>query len=88
MDNLPAHHGEEERALREFSKEISIELVYLPVYSPDLNPVEEAFLKLKYLVKYRYQCIFHRNLELALPHALDDITPNDLLGYYHHTLVT
>ena len=85
VDTLPAHHGQAERALREFLEEMSIELVYLPVYSPDLDPVDEAFLKLKYLLKYRYQHIVHWNLELALLHALYDITPNDLMGHYRHT---
>ena len=59
VDNLLAHHGEAERALREFLEEMSIELAY----SPDLNPVEEAFSKLKHLLKYRYQRIVHWNLE-------------------------
>ena len=48
VDNLPAHHGEVEDALTDFLNEMSIDLLYLPVYSPDLNPVEECFAKMKY----------------------------------------
>ena len=43
VDNLAAHHGEAERALRSFLNDLGMELVFLPVYSPDLNPVEEVF---------------------------------------------
>ena len=44
MDNLPAHKNPKVRALIEAAK---AELVYLPAYSPDLNPIEQAFAKLK-----------------------------------------
>ena len=39
VDNLAAHHGEGERALRSFLKDLGMELIFLPVYSPDLNTV-------------------------------------------------
>lgn len=55
VDNLAAHHGEAEIALRSFLNDLGMELVFLPVYSPDLNPVEEVFSKLKYLLKFKYQ---------------------------------
>ena len=55
VNNLAAHHGEAERVLRSFLNDLGMELVFLQVYSPDLNPVEEVFSKLKYLLKYRYQ---------------------------------
>ena len=44
MDNLAAHKGEKVRKLIEGSR---CELLYLPPYSPDLNPIEEAFSKVK-----------------------------------------
>ncbi len=40
MDNLGAHKGER---VRKLIKERDCELLYLPPYSPDLNPIEEAF---------------------------------------------
>ena len=46
VDNCTAHHGD-----------VGMELLYLPAYSPDLNPDEEVFSKLKYLLKYQHQDI-------------------------------
>ena len=44
MDNLPAHKVE---AVRETIEAVGAELRYLPPYSPDLNPIEQSFAKLK-----------------------------------------
>lgn len=44
MDNLSAHKGER---VRQTIEGRGCELLYLPPYSPDLNPIEEAFAKLK-----------------------------------------
>ena len=44
MDNLSAHKGER---VRELIEGRSCELLYLPSYSPDFNPIEEAFSKIK-----------------------------------------
>src|SRR5829696_6697137 len=44
MDNLPAHKG---AAVRELIEAAGAELRYLPPYSPDLNPIEQGFSKLK-----------------------------------------
>ncbi len=43
MDNLSSHKGSR---VRELIEERGCELIYLPPYSPDLNPIEEAFAKL------------------------------------------
>jgi transposase len=50
MDNLPAHkvHG-----VREAIEAAGASLLYLPPYSPDLNPIEQAFAKLKSLLRAR-----------------------------------
>ena len=44
MDNLPAHKRDE---IRQVIEAAGAELRYLPPYSPDLNPIEQAFSKLK-----------------------------------------
>lgn len=44
MDNLPAH---KKAQIREIIEAAGAELLYLPPYSPDLNPIEQAFSKLK-----------------------------------------
>ena len=84
VDNLAAHHGEVERAQRSFLNDLGMELIFLPVYSPDLNPVEEVFSKLKYLLKYRYQELVWDNLEYAVLRAIEDVTAADMYGYYKH----
>ena len=51
---------------------------------PDLNPVEEVFWKLKYLLKYKYRELVWQNLEYALLRAVGDVTAADMFGYYKH----
>ena len=46
MDNLSAHKG---GRVKEILEGAGCELVYLPPYSPDMNPIEEAFSKVKAL---------------------------------------
>jgi transposase len=48
MDNLPAHKV---AAVREIIEQAGAKLLYLPPYSPDLNPIEMAFSKLKTLLR-------------------------------------
>jgi transposase len=48
MNNLSAHKGERVRELIEHK---GCELLYLPPYSPDLNPIEEAFSKVKGILR-------------------------------------
>ena len=47
MDNLSFHHYEGGEVLEEFLNEQGIELLYTPIYSPDLNPAEQVFSKVK-----------------------------------------
>ncbi len=48
MDNLSAHKGE---VVREMVEERGCEVLFLPSYSPDFSPIEEAFSKLKALLR-------------------------------------
>ena len=48
MNHLSAHKGERVRELIEHK---GCELLYLPPYSPDLNPIEEAFSKVKGILR-------------------------------------
>ena len=84
VDNLAAHHGEVERAQRSFLNDLGMELVFLPVCSPDLNTVQEVFSKLKYLSKYTYQEPVWDNLEYAVLRAFGDVTAADMCSYYKH----
>ena len=48
MDNLPCHKV---AGVRETIESVGAKLVYLPPYSPDLNPIEQVFAKLKTLLR-------------------------------------
>ena len=80
VDNLLAHRGEAEDALTDFLNELSIDLLYLSVYSPDFNSVEECFSKMKYLLKYPLRDMVYQKLELAILHTVEAIEPADSVG--------
>jgi len=81
MDNLTAHTGEKVRALIE---ERGCKLLYLPPYSsPDLNPIEEAFSKVKALLR-RAGARTREALLEALGAALDAVTARDTQGFFEH----
>jgi transposase len=80
MDDLSAHKGQRVRHLIEAR---GCELIYLPPYSPDFNPIEGAFSKLKgYL---RAACARSRDaLMEVIGEALRTITVSDAEGYFEH----
>ena len=58
-------------------------LLYLPPYSPDLNPIEEAFAKLKGLLR-KSGARSREALVEAMGAALDAITVGDARGFFGH----
>lgn len=80
MDNLSAHTGPR---VRQAIQARGCQLLFLPSYSPDLSPIEEAFSKLKAFLR-RIGARTHQDLYEALSQALDAITPLDALGWYSH----
>jgi transposase len=80
MDNLGAHRGERVRALVEAR---GCSLVYLPPYSPDFSPIEEAFSKIKALLR-KAKARTRLALLGAIGRALWAITPQDAAGYFGH----
>jgi transposase len=80
MDNLGAHKGER---VRELIRERGCELLYLPPYSPDLNPIEEAFSKVKGLLR-RAGARTREALIEAMGRALDVVTAEDARGFFEH----
>ncbi len=80
MDNLSSHKGSR---VRELIETRGCELVYLPPYSPDLNPIEEAFAKLKALLRKAGSRTREALLE-AMGRALDAVTANDARGFFEH----
>jgi transposase len=80
MDNLSAHKGER---IRQLIEERGCELIYLPSYSPDLNPIEEAFSKIKGLVRKAEARTKEALLE-AIGWALSAVTSADARGFFEH----
>jgi transposase len=80
MDNLSAHKGER---IRELIEARSCELLYLPSYSPDLNPIEEAFSKIKGLLR-KAEARSREALLEAIGAALSVITDRDARGFFEH----
>jgi len=80
LDNLQAHKGERARRAVE---QRGAELLFLPSYSPDLSPIEEAFGKVKSLLR-REKARTKRALVEAIGRALDDVTSEDARGWFGH----
>ena len=80
MDNLSAHKGERVRQLIEAK---GCELIYLPPYSPDYNPIEQAFSKLKSYL--REACARSQDtLMEVIGQALSTISASDTKGFFEH----
>jgi transposase len=80
LDNLSAHKSE--RA-RELSEERGCQLLFLPPYSPDFNPIEEAFSKIKGALR-KAQDRSRQALIEALGAAISTLTARDARGYFEH----
>lgn len=80
MDNLPAHKV---AGVREAIEAAGAKLQYLPPYSPDFNPIEQAFAKLKaFLRKFAARNI--PDLWDAVAEALDTLHPDECVNYFAH----
>ena len=80
MDNLPAHKV---AGIEEAITAAGARLLYLPPYSPDLNPIEMAFSKLKAILRKAAE----RNVDALwnrIGTALDDFTPNECSNFFRH----
>ena len=80
MDNLPAHKG---RAIREAIEARGARLLYLPPYSPDLNPIELLFSKLKTLLRKAAARTVDR-LWTVLGECLRCFTTTECANYIRH----
>jgi transposase len=80
MDNLAAHKA---ASVRRALEAAGIAYRYLPAYSPDRNPIEQAWSKLKTRLRAR-TARSREALEHAIPDALRTITPNDARGWFRH----
>jgi transposase len=80
MDNLGSHKG---KAVRQLIRSAGAKLFFLPKYSPDLNPIEQVFAKLKHLLR---KCAA-RTVEAicaAIGQLLHAFTPEECVNYFEN----
>lgn len=80
LDNLGAHKSEKVKQLIE-SRAASV--IFLPAYSPDFNPIEEAFSKIKGLLR-KAEARSRERLMGAIGGAISAVTPRDAKGFFEH----
>jgi transposase len=78
MDNLPGHKGPRVRQMIEAA---GANLLYLPPYSPDFNPIENAFAKLKALLRKAAERTVE-GLWTAIGKLVDLVTPNEIKNLF------
>lgn len=78
MDNLSSHIGEQ---VSEAIKSVGARLEYLPEYSPELSPIEEAWSKFKGIIRAKGARV-REVLDSAITYALNAITPDDAKGWF------
>lgn len=81
LDNLAAHKSER---VRELVEARGCVLMYLPPYSPDFNPIEEAFAKVKGILR-KTGARTRKALIEALGAAISAVTSGDARGYFEHS---
>jgi transposase len=80
LDNLSVHKTD---AIQHVIADCGCQLVFLPAYSPDLTPIEQAFSKLKAILR-RLAARTREALLDALATAIDTITPEDARAWFRH----
>ena len=78
LDNLSAHKNQE---VRDLIESVGAELWFLPPYSPDLNPIEKMWSKIKSILR-TLKARTEKALIDAIAKALDAITANDAKGWF------
>jgi transposase len=83
MDNLSAHKAP---SIERLIEDAGFQLKYLPPYSPDLNPIEMMWSKVKNKLR-ESKARTQEGLCQAIATALAEITPQDAKGYFQHSIV-
>jgi transposase len=84
LDNLSAHKAVSVRAKIEATGAVAL---FLPAYSPDFNPIELAFSKVKQILRSA-AARTQEALEVAIAEALEAVTSEDALAYFRHCGIT
>lgn len=80
MDNLSSH---KRQRIRDLIEDAGARLVFLPAYSPDLNPIELVFAKVKQLLR-SMACRTRDALWTAMQSVLDQVTSSDAANCFKH----
>lgn len=78
MDNLKSHKGQ---AIRAAIRAAGALLLFLPAYSPDLNPIEQVFAKIKTLLR-KADARSIEAIDAALGALLDEFDPGEFANYF------
>jgi len=80
MDNLGSHKG---KTVRRLIRSAGAKLIFLPKYSPDLNPIEQVFAKLKHLLR-KAQARTVDAVCATVGQLLGAFTPAECANYFHN----
>jgi transposase len=80
LDGLGAHRTDR---LRDLIEERGADVLFLPSYSPDLNPIEQAFSKIKNIVR-KAAARTRQALVEAIALAISALTLEDAMGWFAH----
>ena len=83
MDNCSIHHVPEVIRMIE---EVGAIIQFVPPYSPDFNPIEMTFSKVKYALKEMEDSMADSDLETLMLTAFASVTPQDCQGWIKHSL--
>ena len=78
MDNIKSHHA---KAVKELLDSSSVRYIYLPPYSPDLNPIEKLWSKVKALLR-KFKARTLNALPNAIQNAFHSVTVSDCSGWF------
>ena len=78
MDNMRSHHA---KIVTELLDKAGISYLYLPPYSPDLNPIEKMWSKMKSILRKR-KIRIASELPEAVKAALEAVSTNDCRGWF------
>lgn len=86
VDNASIHHNDAEIILGNYFAQIGVDYVFLPTYSPDFNPCENCFSKIKTLLKSTNVIdALQYSLKLAVLLCFQEISAEDCVNFYRKT---
>ncbi len=78
MDNMRTHHS---KAVKKVIDELKIDVIYLPPYSPDFNPIENMWSKIKAILR-KLKVRVLSELSSAIKYAFSLVSNSDCLGWF------